>query len=168
MALSVRGWVGANWFWLVMPLLVAIEWAALRSIPAGEQGPFEAIALFDLCIFVPALFALCYARSLSPRALAVRLLGLACLGLLLASWFVPQERQLLLPQLGWFRAAGLVALGAIEVIATVAVMRMVFSGKADAEAIATRAGVPAWVARLMLLEMQFWRWVWQLLRGRRP
>jgi hypothetical protein len=166
MTLSIRSWAMANWFWLAMPMLVTIEWAVLRSVPLDEAWPVEAMALFDLCVFVPALYALCYARHLSAGALAVRLLGLVCLGVLLAGWMVPAERQLLLPSLGWLRIAGIVVLSAIELVAVVALTKLVFSGASDADALAARTGAPAWLVRLMMLEARFWRWLWRTLRGR--
>ena len=166
MTLDIRKRAIANWFWLAAPWLVAIEWAVQRSVPPAAAGPSEAVALFDLCVFVPGLYALCYARVLPARALALRLVGLVCLGILLASWLVPAPQQVLLPQLGWLRTMGMVVLAALELAVLAAVVRVAFSGKVDAAALAAQSGAPEWIARLMLLEVRFWRWLWRTLRGR--
>ena len=48
----------------------------------------------------------------------------------------------------------------------VKVVRLVFGGTAT-EADVVAHGAPLWIARLMLIEARFYKWLWRLLRGRR-
>ncbi|MGZ8348327.1 MAG: hypothetical protein ACXWUP_14565 [Allosphingosinicella sp.] len=156
----------AHWFVLLLPLLLAIEIGVARTTDWASPGLSEAAILFDLCLFVPLLCWLCYRRRSAPRALLVRTAALLLSGLYVATWLVPPEGQVLLAQLLPLRPLGLALLALAEFAVLVGVLRLVFSGRADAEQVAARSGAPRWVARLMLLEARFWQAVWRWIRGR--
>ena len=161
-----NAWLRSNWFLAAAPVLLAIEWLVVRDIGAqmGEQA--EAVVLFDLCVFVPALFLLCYRTSLPIGQLVLRSAALACLGVYLAGLIVPAASQQLLPQLAWVRAAGLVVLALIELRVLIAMVRIVFREDSTVEQVQAASGAPRWVARLMMLEARFWRAVRTLIRRR--
>lgn len=159
-------WMRRNWFLPVLGVLLVVEWAFARAIVWPRDGAAEAVILFDLCLFVPALHFLCYRRTLARKALLIRTAALASLGIYLASWLIPAEAQHLLAGLGWARLAGLVVLAALELWVVVKVVKLVFGGTAT-EADVVAHGAPPWIARIMLIEARFWKWLWRLLRGGR-
>lgn len=162
--IASREWAASNWFLLLLPVVLLGEWGFSRLVPWSDPGFAEAAMLFDLCIFVPLLYALCYRKVLPPRQLLLRTAGLACLGIFIASKLVPAEAQVVLPHLSWARIAGLAVLALIELRLMVELMKLVFACGSTAEDIASRSGMPPWVARLMLLEARFWKAVWKLIR----
>ncbi len=168
MAALIAGkqWARANWFLFLLPLLLLIELAFARSNSWAEPGFAEAAILFDLCVFVPALYALCYRNKLALKPLLLRLIGLSCLGIFIASKLVPPDAQRLLPHLSWVRAAGWAVLALIELKLFIEMVKLVFSGRTTADNVAARGGVPRWLAALMLLEARFWKAVWKFIRGR--
>ena len=156
-------WARRNWFVPLLAVLLAIELAFARATLWPEDVLAEAAILFDLCLFVPPLHALCYRRRLARRALLIRTAALALAGLYIASLLVPAEAQRLLAELAWARPAGLAVIAAFELWVVVATVKLVFGG-AGSDEIAARSGAPLWVARLMLLEARFWKAVWRFLR----
>ena len=158
-------WARRNWFVPMLALLLAIEWAFARGVDWRGDRLAEAVILFDLCLFVPALHYLCYRRALAWKPLLIRTAALASLGIYLASWLIPVEAQHLLAGLGWARLAGLAVLAALELWVVVKVVKLVFGGTAT-EADVVAHGAPPWIARIMLIEARFWKWLWRLLRGR--
>jgi hypothetical protein len=124
----------------------------------------EAAVLFDLCLFIPALHFLCYRRKLALKPLLIRTAALAFLGVYIASWLIPREAQSLLAELGWARTAGFVVVALIELRLVFLALKLVFGGRASADEIAERTGAPPWIARLMLIEARFWKWVWRWIR----
>jgi hypothetical protein len=160
-------WIRRNWFLPVLALLLAIEWAFVRSTAwSGGDGIAEAAVLIDLCLVLPALHFLCYRRSLTWRPLILRTVALAFLGLYLASHLVPAQGQALIPALGWARLIGMAVVLALEVLVLVAVLKLLFGGRATAAELSAKSGAPEWVARLMLAEARFWKWLWRLITGR--
>lgn len=159
-------WARRNWFVPALALLLAVEWAFVRATAwsAGDRIA-EAAVLIDLCLFVPLLHFLCYRRRLATRALLIRTAGLAFLGIYLASHLVPAEGQALLPALGWARLVGLAVLALIELWVMFAIVKLLFGGKTTAAEVSAQSGAPEWVARLMLAEARFWKWLWRLIRG---
>lgn len=160
------GWARRHWFLVLAPLLVAVELAFARGV-AWSADPFAEYAiLFDLCLFVPALYALCYRRQLATGALVVRTAALFLGGVYLASLLVPPDAQVLLKSLDFLRPAGIAVLALIELKILIEIVRLAFGGTTSAQEISRRSGAPQWVARLMLIEARFWKAVWRLLRGR--
>lgn len=158
-------WLRRNRFLPVLAALLAIELAFVRATDWAAPGPAEAAILFDLCLFIPALFLLCYRRRLARRALLVRAGALCCLGMWTAGALIPPEAHHLLGELGWVRTAGLAVLALVELSLALVALRLVLGGRAQAEEIAERTGAPRWIARLMLLEARFWKWLWRTMRG---
>lgn len=165
-AMNLGVWARRNWFVPLLAVLLAIETAFARATDWSSDGVAEAAILFDMCLFVPALYALCYRRRLALRPLLIRTFALAFLGIYIASKLVPADAQVLIANLAWARTAGWVVLALVELWILVAVIRLVFGGGATAEQVAERSGAPEWIARLMLLEARFWKGLWRIVRGR--
>jgi hypothetical protein len=164
---AVKGWAAGNWFLLALPFLfLASFMLAATSDWARDVRTLEAVIVFDWCVAVPTLYALCYRGRVPLRHLLLRLLALACLGVWVAAQLVPAASQTFLAELGPARAIGLAVLVLIELRLIAAVIGLAFSGAATAEQIAEKSGAPPFLARLLLLEARFWRAVWRLIRGR--
>ena len=153
-------------FLALLAALLTIEYGFARTTPWADPGLAEAAILFDLCLFIPALYFLLHRRRVARRPLLVRTAALGLLGLWVAPLLVPTEAQRLLPQLDWLHPVGLVLLALIELRLLVAVLKMIWSPGVSAGEVAARSGAPEWLARLMLMEARFWRAVWRMLRGR--
>ena len=163
---STRSWITANWFFVLLPVLLLVSYLFNRSVALSGRGlEAEAVTLFDWCVSVPVLYFLCYRRTLPLKQMLVRLAALACLGVWIAGRMVPAASQVMLPELGWVRSAGLAVLTLIELRLFVAVLRLAFAGSAKAEDL-EKEGLPPLLAKLMVLEARFWRAVWRLIRGR--
>jgi len=158
-------WARRNWFVPLLAILLAIEVAFARTTLWAQDGLAEAVILFDLCVFVPALHFFCYRRTLARRALLIRTAALSCGGIYIASLLVPVEAQRLIAELGWARIAGLALVAAFELWVVIATVKLVFGG-AGTDEIAAKSGAPLWVARLMQAEARFWKFLWRLIRGR--
>ena len=162
-----KQWGWGNWFLLLLPALFAVSYFSLQS---GEwrNSPraAEAVTLFDWTVSVPLLFFLCYRSQLTAQQMALRLLGLACLGVWVASWLVPVSAQVILPHLGWARLAGMAVLALLELRLLMLALKLAFSGEATADELARISGAPPLLAKLMLLEANFWRAVWRYIRRR--
>ncbi|HEV7659218.1 MAG TPA: hypothetical protein VGO55_05170 [Allosphingosinicella sp.] len=163
---GLAGWARRNWFVPLLAVLVAIEWAFARAIDWPRDGAAEIVVLFDMCLFVPLLYVLCYRRRVALKPLLVRAMALGGLGLYFASHLIPAQSQHLVAGLGWARILGGAALVLIELWVVMKVVKLVFGGTAT-EADVVAHGAPPWIARLMLVEARFWKWLWRLLRGRR-
>lgn len=161
----LAGWARRHWFLALLPLLLTLEIAFARSVLWADDGVAEFAIMFDLCLFVPALYALCYRRRLALRALLVRTAALALLGVHFASKLVPTDAQTLVDDLAWARDAGGLVLALLELALVAWTVRLVFGG-ASTDEIAARTGAARWTARLMQLEARFWKAVWRFLRGR--
>lgn len=155
----------SHWFYIALPVLLGASLGFRVTHPWADQPRFgEAATLFDWCLFVPLLYAICY-RRLAARALATRTLALACGGMWIASRIVPDHAQSLLVQWAWLRAIGGAAVLLLEGAAIVLMLRTLFGTAPDVTSL-ERQGVPPALARLMLAEARFWHWVWSRLRGR--
>ncbi len=154
-----------HWFYLLLPVWIGLSLGFRSLHPWGEQpGLGESTTLIDWCVFVPALHVICY-RDLPTRTLVLRTLAMLCGGIWVAGVIVPDAAMSILRDWGWIRGIGLVVLALFECVALVAMLRVVFGGTPDAAALA-RQGIPLPIARLMLAEARFWRWIWMRLRGR--
>ena len=70
---------GRHWFYLLLPFAAAAAWAMHLSLDWDREATLgEATALFDWCVFLPAMFLLCYRRAMPSRTLALRTVGLVC------------------------------------------------------------------------------------------
>ena len=162
---AALAWTGRNWFYMAFVAVVAGSYGFARSnIFLAEGG--EIAILADLCLTVPLLYCWCYWNRLPRRQVAIRAAALACLGVWVGGYLIPAADQTILPHLSWARTLGIAVLALIEVQVLVAVVRLAFSGTATAEEISARSGAPPMVAKLMLIEARFWRWIWTLLRRR--
>jgi len=159
----LRQWSGDNWFLLVLPLLGLAAWLMSRSIAwrSGGDG-LEAALLIDACLTIPLLYLLCYGKRLPAWQLALRMIGLACAGIYLISYLVPAEAQRLLPHFEAARWVGLALIIAFELWLFVTAIRLVFRAGTTAEQVQAATGAPPLLAKLLLLEARFWKWVARL------
>jgi hypothetical protein len=164
---QAQRWALSNWFLVVAPVLILAGWLITRSAPwAGEAHGMEAVLLFDACVTLPVLYALCYARRLALWQLAVRMIGVACLGIYLLTLVVPADAQRLLPQFAAARWVGLGLLVLIELRVLIAAIRLVFAADASAQDVAAKTGAPPLIAKLMVMEARMWKAVGRAFRRR--
>jgi hypothetical protein len=160
------GWARRNWFLPLLTALLAIEWAFARATDWSADGVAEAVILFDMCLFVPFLYLLCYRRRVARKPLLVRAAALAFLGLYFAAHLIPPQAQHLVAGLGWARLVGWAVLALAELWVVAKVVRLVFGREATTEDVVVQSGAPRWIARIMLIEARFWKALWRLLRRR--
>lgn len=155
----------ANWFYILLPLAIAVEWL-LAVTPEALAAPraLEATLLFDLAIFLPALYFLFLRGRVSRKAALLRTAALAGSGLWFASWLMPAGQGEVLPWLSWIRYVALPVLIGVELIAAVAILKHVY-GKTPSEAHLIEQGLPPLMAKLLLAEARFWKRVFRWLRG---
>src|SRR5690349_6649979 len=103
-------WLRSNWFVAAVPPLLFIEWLVVRNVGAEMGAYLETVVLFDLCLFMPALYVACYRRGVALKPLVLRTVALVCVGIYLSTYLVPAAAQQVLPHLSWARVAGLVVL----------------------------------------------------------
>jgi len=155
--------LSTHWFVIAAAAAVGLVSAFARDAEFMASGGEEAI-LADLCITLPALYAICYRSRHRPKALALRMAAMACSGIWLAAWIIPLEHQQLIEALEPLRLAGVAVIALLEVRLILTVIRLTFSGRATGTELARSTGTPLWVARLMLLEARFWKAVWRFIR----
>jgi hypothetical protein len=163
--IDVRERLGAHWFVAVFPLILAALWLAARDSMFMAEGG-EAAIIADLCRTGPILYVLCYRRRHSAIHLALRAVALACLGIWLGSWIIPESGQALLTKLAPLRIAGLSLLALVELRLLVAMLRLVFGPETKPDEVSRATGAPPFIAGLMLIEARFWKAVWRLVRRR--
>jgi hypothetical protein len=163
--ITVRERLGAHWFLPVFPLILGALWLVARDSMFMAEGGEKAV-LADLCLTVPVLYVLCYRRRYSAPHLGLRALALACLGIWLGSWIIPESDQSLLVSLAPLRVGGLIVIAAIELRLVVAMIRLAFGPETSSAEVSRVTGAPPFIARLMLLEARFWKAVWRLIRRR--
>lgn len=153
-----------HWFYLVLPLLFTTALTFRASYPWQLDPKLgEAATIFDWCVFVPLIYAVCY-RNMPRSALALRTLAMVCGGIWIAAKIVPDQAETIMHELGWVRGLGIAVLTIFEGMAFVAAMRILFGDEPDAVAL-ERQGIPPLLVKLMLAEARFWRWVWSRLRS---
>lgn len=163
---SIATLAARHWFWVLLPLWLAATLNLRASLDwSAEARMGETVILFDWCVLVPLLYAACYWRTLSRRALMIRVVGLVCSGIWLAGFMIPDESERVLRQVSWLRYAGAVPVLLVEGTVLIAMIRVLFSERPDTAEL-ERKGIPPLLARLIVLEARFWRWVWSRLRGR--
>lgn len=155
-------WFSRNWFVPLVIVLVAVVWvigSQMAALPDRQAlSQFEAALTFDALVTLPALYWLCYRNYKTRSALALRIVALQCLGIYWAGRVIPEESRNILPYLGPVRVAGLVMLVAVELRLLIMVMRLVFRSSTDVDTL-KQEGVPPLLAKMMLFEARFWRWL---------
>jgi hypothetical protein len=158
--------VRSHWGYCVALSVVAVDLFIAFGL-RGQISPrvMEAGILFDLAVFVPCLYWLCYRER--GRKSVIRAAALCCLGIWAALKVVPESERELLNYVAHLRYVGLVVLACLEGAVLVAIYRTVFKGLPERDAIAqahAAANLPTWVARLLVLEAKFWRSVWLFIK----
>jgi hypothetical protein len=154
-----------KWFFLIaLPLAVAIEWAFARSLDWSAYPRSEWVALFDLCIFMPLLYLAAFSSELARKAHLLRALGIAGIGLFASNFVVPGPNQYIIGELSALRNAAMIGILAFEGWLLWKVIGAVYRQNADAKTLEREFAMPEWIAKMMVLEAQFWKAVWQFLR----
>ena len=154
-----------KWFFLIaLPLALATEWAFARTLDWTTYPRSEWVALFDLCIFMPALYWAAFSSDLNRKARLLRCLGIVGIGLFAASFIVPEPNQFIIGELSSLRKVAMVGIVAVEGWVLWKVIGAVYRQNADAKTLERDFAMPEWIARLMVLEAKFWKAVWQYLR----
>ncbi len=152
-----------NWFWPLMISLWAVVWSMANRLGATIPANWEYALLFDVFITAPFLYWLCYRTSLTNKAMLIRMIAIQCLGIWIATKVLPLEHQRILPELGVLRTVGLLVLCVIELRLMIAVLRTVFRKGATQQDLVDQ-GAPEFIAKLVLLEARFWRWVFGIFK----
>lgn len=152
-----------NWFWPSAIVLWAAAFLVSRSVPTPRLAAWEIAVIVDVMVTMPVLFALCYRAKFNWQKLAIRILALQCFGIWLATKIVPVEIQTILPQLSWLRYLGLAVLVVIELRIMVALFNIVFKADTSSKQL-EQIGMPPLLAKIMLLEARFWRWVFSIFK----
>lgn len=155
------------YFWIALPLAVAVEAAFAFSLPWSEYPRAEWVVLFDLCLFLPALHAIVYRNALSRRALVIRTLAIAGLGLWLSRYLVPAESQYVLLHLVKLHGAFIGVAIVFEFGVMALVIRAAFARDADPKRLERDFAVPPLLVRLMVWEARFWKAVAGWFRRRK-
>lgn len=165
-ALRVLSFARTSWFYLLLPFWLFSAWS-LSQMPEVARDPLllERVLLFDFAVFLPLLYLFSLRGRLRPFGILVRCIGLALAGLWFAGWLMPQGEGQIIPWLRWLRRLFLPIAIVIEVVAFLAIMKIAYSAEPD-EAKLLASGLPRWVARALIAEARFWRWVWRNLSGR--
>jgi len=159
--------IKSHWFLPLFAGVLLIEYLVSPLLLRENAQWAEKIILFDLCLFVPLAYFLCYRARHNIKALAIRTIGLIFVGVWFASWLIPENNQNLLPFLGVGRNIGLAIFALIELIAFAAIVKLVYSRNADSKLIANQTGMPELFVRLAMLEARFWKAVWNFFRPRK-
>lgn len=155
-----------QWFWPVAAALVLADVLVVKRLSAGAQPWLvEAGLLTDWCIVAPLLYLVCFRHR--GRSAILRAVGLGCLGFYVAGHLLPAREGGLIDLLAPLRYLCLGVLLFIEIRVMIAVYRKIFSGSSAAGAsdhVREQLGLPAWAARLMVIEALFWRRVVSALK----
>jgi hypothetical protein len=156
-----------QWFFVaVLPIVVAIEWAFASTLDWALYPRSEWILLVDLCIFTPLVYFTFFGPSRAMRVRLIRTAGVAGIGILAARFIVPDANQFLLADLAILRNALLVFVIAFEIWVFGKIVSALYRRNATERELERDFAMPAWIARLMLLEAKFWKAVWRSLRGK--
>jgi hypothetical protein len=156
--------VKENWFWPLAITLVALAWTIGQFSQIEPDSSWEYAVLVDILITLPILYFVCYRKKATLKHNIFRILALQCTGIWLATKIVPIESQLLLPYLSWLRFAGLAVLFVFEAWIGLALIKLLFRPDTTADQIQQQLGAPLFVAKLLLLEARFWRWVFSIFK----
>ncbi len=158
--------LAANWFFPVALLLFAAVWSLSKTAGALSQADWpqlEAALIADALLTLPALYWLCFRKRHGKGKMFLGVIAVICSSLWLAGLIVPPAEQDLLQRAAWLRYFGLAVIFLIEARIAVLAFRAIWRPEtkvADLEA----HGVPPIMAKLMLLEARFWRWVFSAFR----
>ena len=151
-----------NWFFPLVLLLFAIVWAlsaaTINDASTADIRALELALLADVFVTLPVLFWLCFRNQSARQRLALGIVAAICSGLWFATWVVPAESQGYLRPFAWVRYIGVAIIVTVEVGLVVGIARIIWKPEAEARDIEA-LGVPPMVARLMMAEARFWRWV---------
>lgn len=72
--------------------------------------------------------------------------------------------QQILPLLSWARTSEIVLIALLELAILYRLLRLMFRGNPTAEQLSKASGAPGWLAYIMLLEANFWKTIWNIVR----
>lgn len=164
MALKIRQAQEKYFYLIFWPLAIAIEWSFAASHDWSVYPRSEWVMLVDLCLFVPLVYCVFFARSLPLKARLIRSVGIAGVGLFVASLIVPPSNQFILSQLTAIRNAVIIFVIALEAWVFWKIVKVIFAEKTDEEVLARDFAIPPLIARLMILEAKLWKMLWRIIR----
>lgn len=159
-------WLRQHWFFVVASFVAVSDLSVIALDKWQNARLMEAGLLADFAIVIPLLYLICY-RANGKRAL-IRAVGLCCLGIWAVAHIVPEAQHDLIERVSFLRYVGLGVLLLIELRLMIGIYRAMFGKKehlkANIESSLKSANLPPWLARIVMLEAQLWRKVWQILR----
>jgi hypothetical protein len=159
----MTAYIKSNWFWPFATLLIGFVWMIALRQPHSLPPKWELALIFDAFVTLPMLFFLCYRRQLTGKVMLIRIVALQCLAIWLATKIVPLNDQQFLPRLVWIRYAGLAVLFIIELRLMVSLFKLVFKPDTK-ESQLQDLGMPLLLAKWVVLEARFWRWIFSLFK----
>ena len=164
MKITVKRPAEKYFFLVVLPLVIAIEWAFARSLDWGAYPRSEWVAFIDLCVFMPIVYWAFFTSDLSTKARLLRCAAISGIGLFAASFIVPAPNQFLIGELSNIRNAMLLFVLLFEGFVFWKVINALYRKGSDARALQQDFAMPEWVAKLMVMEAKFWKAVWGFIR----
>ena len=153
----------AHWFLPFAFAIVGADSILVRTFEWQPALPLETGVIMDMAVLLPILYGICYRRR--GRAVWIRAVALACLGIWVGGHVIPLARHDIINHLAPLRYGGTAVLIFMEARLTFALYRAVFSSTPEhmrqTLTASEQAGVPQWVARLMAMEARLWRRAWQ-------
>ena len=159
-----------NWFIAAFPAIIFSCYMVASTETWASPRMTELGLLFDLTLFAPFLYWLCYRKQQTRGKTLLRMMVVASLGLFVAKQLVPGPEQFVLTFLDWLKSSWVVALLFIEAFAAVALFKLLFSSTDDIstkQELVEKYQVPEWLAHLMVLEAKFWRRVLKLITAKK-
>ncbi|MEO9971643.1 MAG: hypothetical protein ABJG15_17740 [Hyphomonadaceae bacterium] len=160
-----RNWFVAAFLATVFSCYMVASTDTWASPKISELG-----LLFDLTVFAPFLYWLCYRKQQTRRKTVLRMIVVASVGVFVAKQLVPGPEQFVLAILGWLKSSWVVVLLFIEVFAGVALLKLLFSSTDDIstkQELVEKYEVPEWLASFMVWEANFWRRVLKWMTGKK-
>lgn len=151
-------------FFLVLPIAIAIEWVFARSMDWTVYPRSEWVPLVDLCVFMPLIYFALFTSELRLKARLLRCLAIAGIGLFVSSFIVPEANQFLISDLSTLRNMMLLFVLAFEGWVMWKVINAVYRKSVTAKQLHQDFAMPEWVAKLMVLEARFWKAVWSFIK----
>lgn len=156
-----------HWFWLLFVAAVLVLFLVSPVLLLENAKIAEMVILFDLCIFLPAVYVICYRNQQSVRQILLRIIGVISLGIFIGAWLIPESVQAILPNLFIGRNIAITFVIIVELFALIAILKMAFAKDNDPVEIAKQSGAPEAFVKFMVLEANFWKAVWNFFNPRK-
>ena len=159
----------AHWALFTVASMVLLGYIGAQLDDWNAPRLLEASLLVDLAIIAPLLLTICYWNANTPKQRVLKGIGFAGLGLSLVAWLVPHQHHFILnifePLTETLHAgrsifAILFVLFEAWLFWTIAKALFAAESKEEMEAsLQDKADLPPYLAKLMVAEVTFWKWV---------